>query len=196
MIGNKMILNLVDLNEHIVEAWKKWFVDVPDVNIECNSIFSVTTDAIVSPGNSFGFMDGGLDLLISNHFGWHIQERLQKIIKTEYNGELLVGQAVTIDTEDWLIPHVICAPTMRVPMQLKETINPYLAAKAIFVEALRNPNINSVSISGLCTLTGAVSPNICAKQMKKAYDDIILDKIKFPNSWFDSKNSHIGLRRP
>ena len=29
-------------------------------------------DAIVSPANSFGFMDGGIDYAYSDHFGWHM----------------------------------------------------------------------------------------------------------------------------
>ena len=29
-------------------------------------------DAIVSPANSFGFMDGGIDMVYSRHFGWQM----------------------------------------------------------------------------------------------------------------------------
>ena len=29
-------------------------------------------DAIVSPANSFGFMDGGIDYCYSEHFGWQM----------------------------------------------------------------------------------------------------------------------------
>ena len=29
-------------------------------------------DAIVSPANSFGFMDGGIDMVYSKRFGWQM----------------------------------------------------------------------------------------------------------------------------
>jgi hypothetical protein len=38
-------------------------------------ILTRTADAILSPANSFGFMDGGIDLLYSNFFGWELQDR-------------------------------------------------------------------------------------------------------------------------
>jgi O-acetyl-ADP-ribose deacetylase (regulator of RNase III) len=37
----------------------------------------------MSPANSFGFMDGGVDMLFSRHFGRHAQDRLLKKISTE-----------------------------------------------------------------------------------------------------------------
>lgn len=188
-----MILNLIDLNKGMIQAWQKWFKDVPNVNIIEGSIFDTHVDALVSPANSFGFMDGGLDLQISQNLGWSIQERLQRIIQFEYNGELLVGQSITVPTGNGYIPYVISAPTMRVPMELIDSINPYLAARAVFIEVRNNSALESVSISGLGTLTGGVSSEICAKQMKKAYDDIAMGNRTYPKSWFDSKNIHIGL---
>ena len=71
-------------------------------------------------------MDGGIDLLYSHRLGWHVQERLQKLIKEKYHGELLVGQAEIVETDNQQIPFVISAPTMRVPMILKDSVNPYL----------------------------------------------------------------------
>jgi O-acetyl-ADP-ribose deacetylase (regulator of RNase III) len=65
--------------------------------------------------------------------GWQVQERLQKQIKEKHNGELLVGQAILIETGFSGIPYLISAPTMRVPMILKDAVNVYLASKAIFI---------------------------------------------------------------
>ena len=44
-------------------------------------ITQIECDAMVSPANSFGFMDGGLDYALSERFGWDLEKRLQKIIK-------------------------------------------------------------------------------------------------------------------
>ena len=75
-------------------------------------------------------MDGGIDLLYSRHFGWHVQERLQRLIVQRHHGELLVGTAEIVETDDSRIPYPISAPTMRVPMVLHNSVNPYLACRA------------------------------------------------------------------
>lgn len=64
-------------------------------------------------------------------------DRLQQIIKgEEYFGELLVGQAVILETNDETqkIKYLISAPTMRVPLDVSDTPNAYLAFKATLME--------------------------------------------------------------
>jgi O-acetyl-ADP-ribose deacetylase (regulator of RNase III) len=92
---------------------------------------------VVSPANSFGFMDGGIDWRYSERFGWQLMERLQQVIKGEdYFGELLVGQAIILETNDEMkkIPYLISAPTMRVPLDVSNSPNAYLAFKATLME--------------------------------------------------------------
>ena len=78
-------------------------------------------------------MDGSLDLLISEYFGWHVQERLQELIRDKYHGYLLVGAAEIVPTDYAKTPYVISAPTMRVPMILDESVNVYLATRSIML---------------------------------------------------------------
>ena len=47
----------------------------------------VDCDAVVSPANSFGFMNGDIEMLHFQHFGWQVQERLQKLIREKHHGE-------------------------------------------------------------------------------------------------------------
>ncbi len=126
----KIILSAVE--KGLYNAWKTFCGDLLNVEIHYGSILDLSVDAIVSPANSYGFMDGGIDLLYSHRLGWQVQERLQKIIKEKHHGELLVGQAEIVETDVQQIPFVIAAPTMRVPMILKDSVNPYLAARAVF----------------------------------------------------------------
>src|SRR5262245_63382308 len=77
-------------------------------------------------------MDGGIDHLYSVHYGWDVQERLQELIRTRHHGELLVGTAEIVETGHPRTPFLIAAPTMRVPMILRDSVNPYLAARAVF----------------------------------------------------------------
>jgi O-acetyl-ADP-ribose deacetylase (regulator of RNase III) len=44
-------------------------------------------DAIVSPANSFGLMDGGFDAALTKFFGGYLQSAVQERIIKEYSGE-------------------------------------------------------------------------------------------------------------
>lgn len=185
-----MKIQLIDENKEMCNQWKIHFKDCKDVVIYCGDFFSLSTDCVVSPANSFGFMDGGLDLVISKVIGWQVQEKLQKQIQEKYFGELLVGQAELVETDFKEIPFCIVAPTMRVPQILKDTVNVYLASKAIFYLLKNESRINTVTISGLGTGVGKVPYDVCAKQMKQAYNDIWLGEYKFPNTWYEAQTTH------
>jgi O-acetyl-ADP-ribose deacetylase (regulator of RNase III) len=165
---------LRDRNPELAEAWTKYFKGIDSVAVSCGDIFDLAADAIVSPANSFGFMDGGIDLVYSHYFGWDLQERLKELLAKEHDGELPVGQAVIVETYDQRIPFLISAPTMRIPMFVANTVNAYLAFRAT-IRAVREHNrqatapIRSVLCCGLGTATGGISPEVCAKQMSAAY---------------------------
>jgi len=188
-----MKIQLIDRNKGMCDQWNIYFKDCKDVVIHCGDFFSLKTDCVVSPANSFGFMDGGLDLAITNKLGWQVQEKLQNQIIEKYSGELLVGQAELVQTEVEEIPFCISAPTMRVPLILRDTVNVYLASKAIFRLLKTENRITTVSISGLGTGAGKVPYEVCAKQMKQAYTEVWLNKSSFPHTWQEAQTSHISL---
>src|SRR5262245_26819202 len=164
---------LRDRNADVVEAWRAEFAQAPDVEVSEGDIFDVVADAIVSPANSFGFMDGGIDLVYSRRFGWGLQTRLQELLRAEHDGELPVGQAVIVPTNDPAIPWLISAPTMRIPMDVSDTVNAYLAFRAA-IRAVRHHNLASAHIEtvlcpGLGTAVGRMAPKACARQMHYAY---------------------------
>lgn len=173
-----------------------FFSEENNVEIIKSDITEVPCDAIVSPANSFGFMDGGLDLALSERFGWHVQSKLQEIIKQRPLKELLIGEAVLIETNDSLTPWIIAAPTMRVPMRLRQSINAYLAMKAILVCLLsksQTHSIKTVAIPGLGTGVGSLSFKTSAMQMFQAYSEIILEKFKYPEDFGEAQKKHIQL---
>ncbi len=186
-----MKIQLISRNAQMCNFWRQYFENCEDVYIHHGDIFSLETDCIVSPANSFGFMDGGIDMTFSQKIGWQLQDKLQTQIKEKYNGELLVGQAELIETEYDEIPFCISAPTMRVPMILDpENINIYLASKAIFSLVKKEPRIRKISICSLGTGVGRIPYEICAKQMKQAYSDYWLNNFVFPKSWWESSKNH------
>jgi len=190
-----MTIKLVHIDDDLGKAWAAYFSKYDNVNIIKEDITKVKSDAIVSPANSFGFMDGSLDYVLSERFGWHIQETLQKQIYNSDEGELLVGQTMTLETGDSDVPFLISAPTMRVPMNfnIATSINPYLAMKAILIACKKHPKIESVSIPGLCTGCGRMPYHIAAKQMFLAYEEIILNKKRIFKEFGDAQRFQYEL---
>jgi O-acetyl-ADP-ribose deacetylase (regulator of RNase III) len=56
-----MRLHLVDVQPDVVSAWREAFSVFPEVTIRQGDILGVAVNTIVSPANSHGFMDGGID---------------------------------------------------------------------------------------------------------------------------------------
>ena len=197
----QLVLSAVDTG--LAEAWKLFFSDVDGVIVNSGNILDVECDAVVSPANSFGFMDGGIDGLYLDHFGKEIQLAVRQLIFERYDGELLVGEADIVETGDGSIPYLIAAPTMRVPMKLGDTVNPYLAARAVF--RLLNSGtfmtgahagesvlskVRRVAMPGLGTGVGGVGPVTCARQVRAAYGDIVLSQYQIPKSWAEASERH------
>jgi len=167
-------IKLVFLSDKLGNAFEHFFSKEENVEIIKNDITKEKCDAIISPANSFGFMDGGLDYALSKRFGWGLQEKLQKEISILEEGELLIGKSLIIETEDQEIPYLISAPTMRIPMSfnISTSVNAYLAMKAILIGAKNHQEIKTIAIPGLCTGSGRMDPEIAANQMYKAYLEI------------------------
>lgn len=175
----RLHIHLRDIKPELIAAWEKYFADCPQVAVSLGDIFGLRADAIVSPANSFGFMDGGIDLVYSEHFGWQLCENLQHLILTRHDGELPVGQAEILPTGNAEIPWLISAPTMRIPSVIVHTPNAYLAFRAV-LRLVRSHNashpspIRSVLCPGLGTAIGKLPAEVCAKQMRAAYDAVVL----------------------
>src|SRR5436853_3982217 len=113
MLPSKVFL--IDRAHVLVERWREQFADCPEVEALAGDYFQRPADAIVSPANSFGIMDGGLDLAIRDQLGFTIESRIQEVIVEKHHGELPVGCAEIVATNDRRWRYLIAAPTMRVP---------------------------------------------------------------------------------
>lgn len=184
----------------MVSAWESAFAGLSDVTMSQGDIFStragpigvddpidVVADAVVSPANSFGFMDGGIDAVFTHVFGPQLQDRLQSLLRAEHAGELPVGQAVIVETGHQTIPWCVSAPTMRSPRGVPDTLNAFHAFRAALL-AVRNHNrterlpIRTLLCPGLGTAVGAMPPARAARQMRAAWDRVALDGVFAPRS--------------
>lgn len=182
-----VVFELRDIAIDVVRAWQKYFKGIDNVRISQGDIFDVTADAIVSPANSFGYMDGGIDLVYLRRFGWDLQTRLQTHIKDDHDGDLPVGQATIIETFDVSIPYLVSAPTMRIPMNVSGTINAYLAFRAA-IRAVKLHNraapeaaIRTVVCPGLGTAIGRMPPDLSARQMAAAFGACVRNESVSPS---------------
>ena len=91
---------LVDRYQPLVAAWARAFSKIAAVSAEERDFFAQPADAMVSPANSFGIMDGGLDLAIRGELGVSIQRTVQARIVEAHHGEIAVGQAEVVETGD------------------------------------------------------------------------------------------------
>lgn len=165
---------LCDTNEVLVNYWKKYFRCL-DVDIIQGDIFNIEAEAIVSPANSFGMMSGGIDLLYRDKFGLDVEKLVQKNIDMRYYGELPVGQALSVPMRKQAFKYLIVAPTMRLPMNVDNTLNPYVAFRATLLKA-KEIGIESLVCPGLGTGAGKACPEMAARQMFIAYVTVVLQK--------------------
>lgn len=166
---------LADINTEVVEAWRAAFADTPGIEIRKGSILDEDVDAWVSPTNSRGLMDGGVDAAIKRHLGAGIQLRVQRAIRDGFAGRLPVGSAVCVPSGAVSPKFLISTPTMEKSSQnVSETLNVALACAAAF-QAIHRQNkeapgsIRSVALVGMGAQTGRVPARVCANLMWTGY---------------------------
>src|SRR5690348_1808703 len=93
-----MRLHLVDRSEDLVRVWEVAFRAYPEVVIERGDILKAAHTALVSPANSYGYMNGGIDLAYRHFFGIQIEHTVQRRIQEVAGAYLPVGQAVLVET--------------------------------------------------------------------------------------------------
>lgn len=169
--------------ERNIEKFKyiiPYFDDLEDV-ILINSDFKEFMDnydieCIVSPGNSYGIMNAGYDKAITNYFKENIQDKVQEYIIENYNREQPVSTSFIININD--NKKLIHTPTMRVPRKIKDEKVIYECMKSTLILAKQN-NIESILIPLFGAGTGKIKPQIIAKLMKDAYDEIKLKENEY-----------------
>jgi O-acetyl-ADP-ribose deacetylase (regulator of RNase III) len=187
-VDNAVTINVIfrDRNPAVVSAIR---AAAPMWDVECENIFYAgPADYIVSPANCIGRMDGGIDAVYVQRFGWQLQARLSHHLIEHhggrdeigrYNGSagrVEIGCAITVSTGCAHIPLMIMAPTMDWPPgPVPDTENAYLAFRAALRAAIGHWGVRSreprVLTPGLCTLTGRMAPERCAEQMVRAWKE-------------------------
>ena len=166
-----MKLHLIDWKADLVEAWKKAFAGKKEVTVAHGDILEVAENSIVSPANSYGHMDGGIDEAYFRHFGQEMQDRVYQAIAARPEGLLPVGASLVVRTGDSKVPYLIVAPTMEIP-EAVPALHAYRAMRAVLrVAAKRADIIRDIYCPGLATGVGRVPVEEAAEEMARAYRD-------------------------
>lgn len=194
---SKLRLVFFDVNKEIVDAYenqlKEFHSQANGLGLEYKFEFSFINDTvknvvmekeiecILSPANSFGYMDNGVDYYISEMFP-NIEKIVRKAIDKNslyrsYSTQIPVnpiGYSImtntTLEDETNMYPyckHLISAPTMFNPGEITDTYNVYYAFSSVldnFGDFLIEKNIQ-LAVPGLGTGFGKMTGNQSAKQI-------------------------------
>jgi len=173
-------LVFADPNQSLIKALKQEFEPYSRVGTHIGRFEDVPFDCVVSPANSFGLMDGGVDEAITMYFGQQMMDRVQEKVIEHFAGEQPVGTSMIVrgtEIDDPNVKFVAHTPTMMIPMNIGHTTNVYMAFKSMLlaVEA-HNKNhseypINIVVCPGMGTGAGRVPYLRAASAMREAYQN-------------------------
>lgn len=170
-----MKVYLLDINKKITDIWKLYFRDELDVEVVLDNFENFMdhhdVECIVSPANSYGLMDGGYDLAITEYFGADLMKKVQKHIIENYYGEQPVGTSFIMETGIRNIK-LIHTPTMRIPSKIKEPMVVYQAMRTSLMTALKN-GIESIVIPAFGGCCGFMNPQELCELMYEGYKQIM-----------------------
>lgn len=199
MSVNEPEIQFVSLNAEWVHEMHKLCMDYPKVEVLHANIKTLPRDCVtyVSPANSLGFMDGGIDWVLSREMFEGLQETVQRRIERIGLQTVLgryylpVGSACIVPTSrcnSWLI----CAPTMFLPHDVSKTRNAYwsfLAALVLHERWCKKTGFNTTLIAtSHCCGYGHMSPAESAKQMMEAYADFCSGVRQTEEKVFDTQD--------
>jgi len=187
-------ISICDLDPLFVAQAHHHLMELPNViEVAHRSVIDRPADAVISPANSFGFMDGGVDWAYLQFFGIELQRRLQMVIRLQKFQELLVGAAVAVPTYHEAIPFLIAAPTMRVPKIIDDPADIMLATRAA-IRVATDFRFSHIVMPGIGTGCGRVAPDIAARAMRAGIEAALRDIPYRPLTWPEAQERHFGLK--
>ena len=169
-----MQIHIIDQSFDKIKYAQLCFNGCTNVRCVCSSldafVGSHAIDCVVSPANSFGLMDGGYDLALTEYFGDQLQRRVQQYILHNFYGEQPVGTSFIIDSGLHGIS-VIHTPSMRTPQPIKDPLIIYQCMRATLMCAIQN-KVESILIPMFGGGCGDVHPKLIAEMMWRAYDQM------------------------
>jgi O-acetyl-ADP-ribose deacetylase (regulator of RNase III) len=161
-----MKVKLFDINGDLCIKLGIAFQDIKEVEVTNSALDKMLeVDCLVTAGNSFGAMSGGIDLAFREIYGYQLQDIIQLGIMQHAPYGLPVGDTLMVKGQD--CPDIIYAPTMRIPTKARP-LDIAFVMSAIIVSA-NEYKYNSIAIPGLGTGAGELTPEVAADMMLCGY---------------------------
>ena len=152
---------------------------------ECNPSFEVEegnplafdVDAIVSPANTKGIMNGGYDAVLRRFFGVTIEYLVQQYLE---KFKIDVGQAIAVKTGHPKVHWLIVTPTVSVNgegLSGHESVSYACAYNAVKVAHQRG--VKYLGMTGLGSGVGGLDRRISARQQVQGIEDALSEIEKY-----------------
>lgn len=194
------MIHFCSLNAEWIQEIQSAFSGIQSVRVSHADIRTISQDrvAFVSPANSLGFMDGGIDLHLSRTILPGIEPAVKRAIRTIGmttaigRAYLPVGSALFVKHNE--LSGLIVAPTMFLPHIVADTQNAYHSFyAALHVWKSACPTWDLIVTSHCCGV-GGMRGTRSAEQMKAAYTEFLqsttMDRIKIVpyTYYYDNKD--------
>jgi len=168
MDNNDKRIVFCDTNSDVIEALQLKFNSVPQIGFNLGNLLESASNVVISPANSYGFMDGGIDMDYVSFFGDRLQQKVLERVRARPEGYLPVGASEIVITGHEKIPYLVLAPTMLHP-EMIPAYNVFRAFRAALkcIQARKLP-LPAYS-PGFGTGVGGVEPEEAAQLMFEAY---------------------------
>ena len=126
-----MSIKFISLHDEWIDSMKEHFKNILFVTAEKGDIRTIPIEnhCFVSPANSLGFMDGGIDLVLSREIMPGIERKVKKriqdlgIMSSMGRPYLPIGSVISVPHD--LNTFLIVTPTMFLPHDVRGTQNAY-----------------------------------------------------------------------
>lgn len=173
-----------DINKEFIDEAKrlaKYGIQSMLIDVK-QLIDSIEIDMIVSPANSFGYMNGGIDKIYTELFSGiqtTVQNKINELGFISNLGKkyLPIGSAITVKTNNKKCEYLISAPTMYLPGSIQQTNNIIFCFMAILNIANKNKN-KKIACPGLGTNIGCLKAKEAIDQIEfviKNFDQLIIN---------------------
>ena len=175
-----------DINRSIVETMQEKIKSDNSVFV-CDDVRKIinnhNVDILVSPANSMGYMDGGIDKIYSMMFTG-IQKSVMDKIKTynissslpEISGQyvLPIGSAMNVEIDTNKYPtckQLFVCPTMEYPRNITDTPEIIYYTVCGMLNLVDHYDNKTIAIPGLGTACGGLSAKIMCQQINSAFSE-------------------------
>ena len=143
----------------------------PSFEVELGDPLAFDIDAVVSPANTKGIMNGGYDAVLRRYFGIGIEHMVQQYLE---KFKIDVGQAIAVKTGHTKVQWLIVSPTVSVNGEgLSGHTSVSYSCAYNSVKVAIQKNVKYLGMTGLGTGVGGLDRRDAARQQVQGIKDAL-----------------------